>query len=327
MAEPDRYRQLDEAIEALLGRPPRGRARRHPRLDARLAALGRVAGELRGLPRSEFKARLKEELMQAAANRSPKPAAGEQAGLGTVTPYIVAIQALELAEFYQRAFGAKVDVRGKGSAGGYHIEIRLGGSLLMLGGSGEFRGPEMPTALWYFVEDADAVYRRALELGAMPISAPADQPYGDREASIKDPSGNNWYISTHRGASYIREGLTAVTPYLHPASGAAMIRFLERAFGAEVVERHDDPDGAVRHAVVRIGDSAIAMGEARGQYQPMPTMFYLNVDDVDAWYRRAIEAGATPMHPPAAQAHGARVGAAKDPFDNQWWISTPVASS
>ena len=248
----------------------------------------------------------------------------ETAKLRTVTPYIVALKALELVEFYKNAFRAQVNVRGKGSAGGYHIEVELGDSMLMVGGSGEFRGPELPTALWYFVEDTDTVYRRALDLGAKSISEPVDQPYGDREAGIKDLAGNNWYISTHRGARYIREGLTTVTPYLHPRSGAELIDFLERAFHAQVLERHSDPDGAVRHALVRMGDSLIALGEARGPHQPMPTMFYFNVEGVDLWYQRAVEAGAVPMRAPALQPYGARVGAVKDPFDNQWWISEPA---
>ncbi len=325
MAKPNLYQQLDDALQAVLARPAGARSSRLPRLSASLAGLVRVARELRDLPRPEFKARLREELGMTAAPGTSRQAPGVRADLGTVTPYIVAPQAFELVEFVKNAFGATAVVHGKGSAGGYHIEVRLGDSMLMIGGSGEFRGPAMPTALWYFVENVDAIYRRALELGATSISEPTDQPYGDREAGIKDLAGNNWYISTHKGPRYIREGLAVVTPYLHPRSGAQMIGFLERAFGAQVVERHTSPEGAVRHALVRIGDSVIGLGEAQGPYQPMPTMFYLNVDDVDAWYKRAVEAGATPMHPPALQPFGARVGAARDPFDNQWWIATNVA--
>jgi PhnB protein len=325
MAKPDLYQQLDEAVQALLARWAGRGPRRRPRWNPRLAPLVRLAEDLRDLPRPKFRERLKKEMLMSTAPRNGGTFSEADTKLRTVTPYIVAPKALELVEFYKSAFGAKVNVRGKGSAGGYHIEVQLGDSMLMVGGSGEFRGPAVPTALWYFVKDADAVYQRALDLGATSISAPADQPYGDREAGIKDPAGNNWYISTHRGASYIREGLTTVTPYLHPRSGAELIGFLERAFDAQVLERHADPDGAVRHALVRIGDSVIGLGEARGAYQPMPTMFYLNVDDVDVWYERAMEAGATPMHAPAAQPYGARVGTVKDAFDNQWWISTPVA--
>jgi uncharacterized glyoxalase superfamily protein PhnB len=47
------------------------------------------------------------------------------------------------------------------------------------------------------VADADAVYAQALQAGAISVSAPADQPYGDRFAHVTDPSGNSWFIATH----------------------------------------------------------------------------------------------------------------------------------
>jgi uncharacterized glyoxalase superfamily protein PhnB len=65
------------------------------------------------------------------------------------------------------------------------------------------------------------------------------------------------------------------------------------------------------------------MGEAHGEWQPMPAMFYLNVDDVDAWYRRAVQAGATSMGEPANQPYGDRTAAVSDAFGNQWYMGTP----
>jgi PhnB protein len=51
--------------------------------------------------------------------------------------------------------------------------------------------------VYMYVPDVDALYGRALEAGATSISAPADQPYGDRTAGVKDGFGNQWYIATH----------------------------------------------------------------------------------------------------------------------------------
>ena len=77
-------------------------------------------------------------------------------------------------------------------------------------------------------------------------------------------------------------------------------------------------------AVVRIGDTAIEMGEANGPLQPMPTMLYMYVPDVDAGYQRAIAAGAASIRPPAEQAYSERVAAVQDVFGNQWYLAAQL---
>ena len=67
------------------------------------------------------------------------------------------------------------------------------------------------------------------------------------------------------------------------------------------------------------------LGEAHGEWGPMPTMFYVYVDDVDVWYRRALEAGATSIEAPALQPYGERRAAVRDRCDNQWYLAAPVA--
>jgi PhnB protein len=101
-----------------------------------------------------------------------------------------------------------------------------------------------------------------------------------------------------------------------------LIKFLERAFGAPNVQKYASPDGVVHHAQVTIGTSVVEMGEAHGPYQPMPTMFYLYVESVDALYRRALEAGAASTSEPADQADGDRRASVKDPFGNHWRANT-----
>ncbi len=66
--------------------------------------------------------------------------------------------------------------------------------------------------------------------------------------------------------------------------------FIKRAFGAEELGRHATPDGVIHHATVKIGNAHMEMGDAHGPYQPMPTMFYLYVEDCDALYKRALAA-------------------------------------
>jgi uncharacterized glyoxalase superfamily protein PhnB len=125
------------------------------------------------------------------------------------------------------------------------------------------------------VPDADQVYRNALEAGAESLHAPVDQPYGDREASVKDLAGNHWYIATHRTGGHVPARLGTVTPYLHPRGAPALIEFMKQAFAAEEMAIHRGPDGVVVHAKVRVGGSIIEMGEAHGEWAPMPTMFYV----------------------------------------------------
>jgi PhnB protein len=245
-------------------------------------------------------------------------------GFHTVTPYLTVHGAEQLIDFVKQAFGAEETMRGTGSAGGVHAEVRIGDSMLMIGGGGAWRGTPQPTGLHLYVPDADAVYRRALQAGATSLSEPVDQPYGDREASVKDLSGNYWYIATHRGSAHIPEGLHSITPFLHPRGANQLIDFLKRAFEAEEIEVHRSPEGTVHHATLKIGDSVVEMGEAHGQFQPMPTLFFLHVDGVDTWYERAVRGGATSLSAPADQPYGDRVGAVADPFGNTWYIATHI---
>src|SRR5918996_1347556 len=82
------------------------------------------------------------------------------------------------------------------------------------------------------------------------------------------------------------------------------------------------PDGTIMHAEVKIGDSTLMMGEASDKWKPMPASIYLYVNDADLVYKRALQAGATSLMPPADQFYGDRHGSVKDPAGNIWWIAT-----
>ena len=265
------------------------------------------------------------EALQNTPATKPTGVSPVPKGYRTITPYLVAEDAAGLIDFAKKAFGAVETFRAIGSAGGIHAEVRIGDSMLMMGGGGPgltFRGPALPTALHVYVEDVDAVHQRAIEAGAVSIQPPEDHVYGERSGSLKDPAGNNWYIATYKGASYIPEGLHSVNVYLHPLRAEPVLSFVKRAFGAVELDKHASPDGVIHHAKVRIGDSVLEMGEAHGPYQPMPSMFYLYVPDVDALYRRALNAGATSISEPADQSYGDRSAGVKDAFGNQWYIAT-----
>jgi PhnB protein len=263
---------------------------------------------------------------QAKAQAAGGSIPGMRGGFTAITPYITIARAEELVDFVKSAFGATEISRGAGSAGGTHFEIRIGNSMVMIGGMpGILPEDERPGAFHYYVEDTDAVYQRALDAGATSIQPPADQPYGERGASVKDAFGNNWYIATAHGGHYIREGFRSLTPYLHPASAAKLIDFLKQAFAAAEIGRHADPTGRIAHAEVRIGGAVLEMGEAHGPYQSMSTAIYLYVPDVDAAYGRAIEAGAASVLPPTDQPYGDRNAWVSDSSGVTWYIATPIA--
>jgi len=318
MAERPVTDRLSELLDAVIARPDTPL----PPADPEIAPLLGIAVKLLELPDPDFKKRLKADL-QRRAGMNVTTVNPIREGFHTLTPYIMVRQAAELIDFVKQAFLAEAVIHGIGSAGGIHCEARIGDSMLMLGGGGTWQGSPTPTALHFYVPNVDEVYERALRSGATSLTELVED-YGDRFAAVKDPSGNEWYISTHLGPRYVPEGLRDVTIYLHPAGATKLIDFLKRAFGADEVARYDSADGVVQHAKLRIGDSIIEVGEAHGQWQPMPTAIYMFVPDGDAVYRRALEAGATSLWEPADQPYGDRNAGVQDPFGNQWFISTHI---
>ncbi|HSB15690.1 MAG TPA: VOC family protein [Bryobacteraceae bacterium] len=118
-------------------------------------------------------------------------------GYHTVTPYLVVPGAGRLIEFLKEAFKAEeVERMSQPDGTVMHAEVRIGDSIIMMGESSD-KFPAMPAAIYVYVPDVDAVYKRALAAGAASTMEPANQFYGDRNAGVKDPSGNLWWIATH----------------------------------------------------------------------------------------------------------------------------------
>ena len=325
MARRSLIEQLDTAIQDLLANPDALPLQ----VDARISSLLQVAVELRDLPRAEFKHRLQTEferrnaMAQAHTTVLEKPSF-IRPGFRTITPYIMVRRAGELIDFAKQAFGAQELFRGTGGGGGIHCEVKIGDSMMMLGGGGTWEGPERPAAIHLYVSDADAVYQRALEAGARTLREPVDQFYGDRESCIQDAFGNHWYIATNKETGAAPAGMAAITPSFHPKGGAQMLDFLKTAFAADELFLAQEPNGFVHHAKLKIGSSVVELGEAHAEFQPRATALYLYVEDSDAWYRRAIAAGATSLYEPADQPYGDRNGGVRDPFGNDWFIATHI---
>jgi uncharacterized glyoxalase superfamily protein PhnB len=122
----------------------------------------------------------------------------------------------------------------------------------------------------------------------------------------------------------IPEGYHTVTPYMTVQGADKLIAFLKEAFGARESERLTGEDGRIQHAEVRIGDSVVMMAQATEQWKAMPSAIYLYVDDTDATYQRALQAGATSVMEPADQFYGDRNAGVQDPVGNYWWIATRI---
>ena len=123
----------------------------------------------------------------------------------------------------------------------------------------------------------------------------------------------------------IPDGYHTVTPYLLVQGAEKLIDFVKNAFDAKETFRMSMPDGAIGHAEVKLGDSVIMLSEAQGdEYKLMPTGIYLYVEDCDATYRRALEAGATSIMQPTDQFYGDRSANIKDQFGNHWYIATHI---
>ena len=120
----------------------------------------------------------------------------------------------------------------------------------------------------------------------------------------------------------IPEGYHTVTPYLLVRGVRELLDFLTAAFDAVVTEKLEIPGGAVMHAQVKIGDSFVMMGEAKDEWDPMPSCLYLYVEDMEALYKSALAAGATSVEEPKDQFYGDRSAGVKDPVGNLWFVAT-----
>lgn len=129
-------------------------------------------------------------------------------GFHTVTPMLVLDNASRAIDFYKRAFGAEEKSRAVGPDGKIlHADIAIGNSRVtmndaMMGAKSPHALGGSPVSLWVYVDDADALYKRATAAGAKPADGPmgqmADQFWGDRCGSVVDPEGYTWTIATRK---------------------------------------------------------------------------------------------------------------------------------
>jgi PhnB protein len=122
----------------------------------------------------------------------------------------------------------------------------------------------------------------------------------------------------------IPEGYHTVTPWFMVKDSAQLIDFMTKAFDATEIGRVYNPDGKIGHAEVQIGDSVVMMFDAKEEWPYIPTLIRLYVEDGDAVFQKALNAGATIVTEMTELGFGDRGGRVRDPFGNIWWIQTHI---
>lgn len=289
------------------------------------------------------------------------------AGFFTLTPNLVVNDVDAAVDYYTKVFGATKRFSLPGPDGKtIHAEIQIGDSIVMLGAEMAEMGAKSPKtlggspgSLLYYVTDADAVIKTAVDAGAT-VGMPAqDMFWGDRWGTLVDPFGHNWDIATHKedltdeqigermkammgqpatptpgtpAKSHQREGYHTLTPTVVAVDAKALIAFYKEAFGAEELNSTPMPDGRIMHAEVKIGDSILMladkfpeMGESKTPKDLSGTPFALMmyVPDADATFQKATAAGAEAKEQPHDAFWGDRYAGVSDPSGHHWGIATP----
>jgi PhnB protein len=122
-----------------------------------------------------------------------------------LTPYLIVEGAAAAIKYYEGVFGAEERMRMEGPDGRVgHAELQIGEAMVMLADANpemDLQGPRSiggtPVTLHLYVEDADAVFERAVQAGGKPLRPMEDRFYGDRSGQFEDPYGHRWNVASH----------------------------------------------------------------------------------------------------------------------------------
>lgn len=130
----------------------------------------------------------------------------------------------------------------------------------------------------------------------------------------------------------IPEGYHSVTPYIVVKGAQKAIEFYQQAFGANEVLRLEGPGGVIAHAEIEIGNSRVMLADEHPDMDALspetvggsPVSLLVYVEDCDAVFEKALEAGASLLRPMVDQFYGDRSGMVTDPFGHTWSIATHI---
>ncbi len=124
-------------------------------------------------------------------------------GFHTITPHLTLDNAAQTIDWYKKALGAVEIDRSLGPDGKVmHAELTIGNSRIMANDVMQGKGPHalggLPASFWLYVDDADALFNRAVAAGAQVQVPLGDQFWGDRGGAVADPEGYTWWIATRK---------------------------------------------------------------------------------------------------------------------------------
>jgi PhnB protein len=246
-------------------------------------------------------------------------------GFRSITPYLILPDPNTFLDFIRNAFGATEKYLMRDADGIVrHAEAIIGDSIVEFAGAGP-GWSAMPAGLHLYVKNADHVYTRALEAGGTSLYEPANRGYGDREAGVRDPAGNFWFIATHTaGNTYRPENLRDLNSFFSVKDANSFLAFLEKAFRAQIGQKHANDKGVIQHATVQIGDTLVEVGEGRPPWGPRAVAHHYYTENCDEVFARGLANGCKQLQPMADQFYGDRSGSLLDVWGNHWYIASHI---
>jgi uncharacterized glyoxalase superfamily protein PhnB len=254
-------------------------------------------------------------------------------GMPTFFPSLRYRDANAAIEWLERAFGFRHLLTVPDDDGGVaHAEMAFGTGVFMLGSirDGEEPAGSRFNAPYVYVADVHAHYDRAAAAGAEITRDYEEKDYGGAGYSCRDCEGNEWSFGSYVPAPAFP--IHSATPYLTVRNAAEAIDFYGRAFGAiETGQRYVGEDERVGHAELSIGPVTFYLSDEHpelGVVGPQTlggrsSSIVLDVADVDASFRQAIEAGATAEREPVDEPYG-RMGWLVDAYGHRWAFNGPL---
>lgn len=192
---------------------------------------------------------------------------------------------------------------------------------------------QLDQALTAMMANPDALPRVAVEIEPLVNLAkelqtlPRDEFKGRlKEMLLRSVEMSEEGAASAKSVNYMREGFHTITPYLAVPQVMELIEFVKQAFDAEGEVYGIGPEGGY-HSEYKIGDSFVMLGGGGNwKGEPKLTALHIYVDDVDASYQRAIDAGGKAMSGPI-EAHGERVASIEDPAGNEWYLAKRLSGS